>query len=152
MTEVDQNPFHVYSAVAGGTNSDDWLNIGLAVPHKDGRGYDVMLHALPLNPRLMLRDAGDERYVSADMAAETAAQEPASLRAKVDNYERSLIEQCLIEAGGRISEVMRRLDIPRRTLNEKMLRLGIERLRYTARSSRNKDVQLNSQSESVSGL
>ena len=45
-------------------------------------------------------------------------------------FERALIERCLTETGGNIGAVMERLSIPRRTLNEKMQRLGIDRHRF----------------------
>ena len=35
--------------------SDFWLNIGVAFPHKDTKGFNVMLQALPLNGKLVLR-------------------------------------------------------------------------------------------------
>jgi len=35
-----------------------------------------------------------------------------------------------LEAGGKISAVMEQLDIPRRTLSEKMARFGLDRRRY----------------------
>jgi two-component system C4-dicarboxylate transport response regulator DctD len=41
-----------------------------------------------------------------------------------------LIERCLSETGGKISAVLERLKIPRRTLSEKMVRLGIDRQRF----------------------
>jgi two-component system C4-dicarboxylate transport response regulator DctD len=49
------------------------------------------------------------------------------LKALMDAYERNLIESSLRRHGGRISDVMRELDLPRRTLNEKMTRLGLSR-------------------------
>jgi DNA-binding NtrC family response regulator len=95
-----------------------WLKIGLALPHLDGNRFDVMLQALPLNARLVVR---------AIAAPESHEHERRSLARQVESFERALIERCLIEAGGNISTVMDRLDIPRRTLNEKMTRLGIDR-------------------------
>jgi two-component system C4-dicarboxylate transport response regulator DctD len=53
-----------------------------------------------------------------------------SLAQQVELFERALIERCLVETGGRISAVIERLDIPRRTLSEKMARLGIDRRRF----------------------
>jgi two-component system C4-dicarboxylate transport response regulator DctD len=41
-----------------------------------------------------------------------------------------LIERALSESGGKISTVMERLDIPRRTLSEKMTRFGLDRQRF----------------------
>jgi two-component system C4-dicarboxylate transport response regulator DctD len=53
-----------------------------------------------------------------------------SLAEQVEAFERALIERCLSETGGKISAVLERLKIPRRTLSEKMVRLGIDRQRF----------------------
>ena len=50
-----------------------------------------------------------------------------SLRKRVRAYEKYVIESCLPQHNGRISCVLEALDINRRTLNEKMTRLGIVR-------------------------
>lgn len=49
------------------------------------------------------------------------------LRKRVRAYEKYVIESCLLQHNGRISSVLEALDINRRTLNEKMNRLGIVR-------------------------
>jgi two-component system C4-dicarboxylate transport response regulator DctD len=53
-----------------------------------------------------------------------------SLAQQLEAFERTVIERSLAESGGRISAVMERLDIPRRTLSEKMSRLGLDRQRF----------------------
>src|SRR5438552_2561722 len=53
-----------------------------------------------------------------------------SLAEQVEAFERTLIERALIESGGKISAVMERLGIPRRTLSEKMTRFGLDRQRF----------------------
>lgn len=55
----------------------------------------------------------------------------APLEALVEAYERKLIVAALEEAGGSIARAMARLGLPRRTLNEKMRRHGIERPRLS---------------------
>jgi two-component system C4-dicarboxylate transport response regulator DctD len=67
----------------------------------------------PLMPQAV--DAGSERL---------------SLAEQVEAFERALIERCLSETGGKINTVLERLKIPRRTLSEKMVRLGIDRQRF----------------------
>ena len=59
----NQPAFRVYSVISRGEGKDDyWLNIGLAFPHQDGKGFNVMLQALPLNAKLVLREpAADEQ-------------------------------------------------------------------------------------------
>ena len=46
---------------------------------------------------------------------------------RVRAFERHLLEQALAESGGSVKETMRRLGLSRRTLNEKMARLGVRR-------------------------
>jgi two-component system C4-dicarboxylate transport response regulator DctD len=77
-----------------------------------------------------LRNAA-ERY-ALGIGAKAATEEPKrSLAEQVDEFERTVIERSLAESGGKIATVMERLDIPRRTLNEKMTRFGLDRQRFT---------------------
>lgn len=50
-----------------------------------------------------------------------------SLAAQLEDYERKLIRQSLIQHQGNIQKVLDELQLPRRTLNQKMLRLGLQR-------------------------
>lgn len=52
------------------------------------------------------------------------------LREYVDNFEKSLLEQALAECSGHVGKVCDLLKIPRRTLNEKLLKHGISRQRF----------------------
>ena len=130
MSESGRLAYRVYSAIPRRDNGEDWLNIGLAVPHRDGKGFDVMLKALPLNPKLVMRnvDHGQQPAYARELIHRERPK-PASLRRQVEAFERALIEQCLIEAGGKVSAVIEQLDVPRRTLSEKIARLGIDRRR-----------------------
>ena len=38
-----------------GTVNAEWLKIGVAFFHKDGKGFDVALDAVPVNGRVVLR-------------------------------------------------------------------------------------------------
>jgi len=79
-----------------------------------------------------LRNAA-ERYalgLGGFAAGAQAEQEKVSLAEQVDAFERALLERSLAEAGGKIGTVMERLDIPRRTLSEKMVRHGLDRRRF----------------------
>ncbi len=54
-------PTHrVYTIIPrkGEDGQDDsfWLNIGGAFPHKDGKGWNLILQALPLDGKLVLRE------------------------------------------------------------------------------------------------
>jgi two-component system C4-dicarboxylate transport response regulator DctD len=95
----------------------------------------LMAHSWPGNVR-ELRNAA-ERYALGLREPllpnlQAAESEPFSLAQQVDAFERALIERCLMETGGKISVVMERLDIPRRTLSEKMARFGLDRRRFTS--------------------
>ena len=94
----------------------------------------LMAHSWPGNVR-ELRNAA-ERYALGLREPllpnlPGAESERLSLAQQVDAFERALIERCLVETGGKISVVMERLDIPRRTLSEKMARFGLDRRRFT---------------------
>jgi two-component system C4-dicarboxylate transport response regulator DctD len=98
-----------------------------------------MAHNWPGNVR-ELRNAA-ERY-ALGLAEPLIATQPEadgghSLAQQVEMFERALIERCLVETGGRISAVIERLDIPRRTLSEKMVRLGIDRRRFKVSDGQN---------------
>jgi hypothetical protein len=52
-------PTHIAFAVrnfeAEGKQDSQWLRIGAAWPHKDGKGFDVTLEATPVSGRVVLR-------------------------------------------------------------------------------------------------
>ena len=50
-----------------GENPAFWTRIGSAWPHKDGKGLNLVLSALPTNSRLVLRE-----YTSEDEKKDTA--------------------------------------------------------------------------------
>ena len=53
---ADQQPmYRAYTIVEREKDVPFWLNIGVAFPHKDTKGFNVMLQALPLNGKLVLR-------------------------------------------------------------------------------------------------
>ena len=60
MSSDNQPAFRVYSVIPREGKDDYWLNIGLAFPHQDGKGFNVMLQALPLNAKLVLREPTEE--------------------------------------------------------------------------------------------
>lgn len=49
--------YRVYSIIERPKQDDYWLNIGVAFPHEDGDGFNVILQALPLhgNGKIVLR-------------------------------------------------------------------------------------------------
>jgi len=134
MTKDSKDQLGVYSVVSDDSGRDVCVEIGYATPHHDGQGFDLTLRALPLASRLMLREgaSGDPALelredALGDSHEESQHTTPRSLAGQVREFERAVIRQCLLETGGNIAAALHRLKIPRRTLNEKMVRLGIDR-------------------------
>lgn len=65
--------FRVYSIIERQKQDDYWLNIGVAFPHEDGKGFNVMLQALPLhgNGKIVLREHEPTDHDEADTSQET---------------------------------------------------------------------------------
>jgi hypothetical protein len=57
-----QQPTHrAYSVIKRDGQDDYWLNLGLAFPHKDGKGFNIMLQAIPLDGKIVCREiTGDD--------------------------------------------------------------------------------------------
>lgn len=77
MSENYQPAFRVYSVIPREGKNDYWLNIGLAFPHQDGKGFNVMLQALPLNAKLVLREAAEHEEDEATPANNRAPRREA---------------------------------------------------------------------------
>jgi Bacterial regulatory protein, Fis family len=160
MTKDSHHLLGVYSIVSDEDGHDLQVEIGYATQHPDGRGFDLTLRALPLTSKLVLRELEQDgsrhqsheesqnrvRENSGESQSEDSQAEsqdhPAdngtvSLASQMREFERAAIQQCLLETGGSIGAALKRLKIPRRTLNEKMVRLGIDRrsLKPLSRSS-----------------
>ena len=63
MAEKEQprQPSHrAYSVIRREGQDDFWLNIGLAFPHKDGKGLNIILQAFPLDGKIVLREPSDD--------------------------------------------------------------------------------------------
>lgn len=39
-----------------GSPQANWIRVGIAFPHKDARGYNIEIKALPINGKLVLRE------------------------------------------------------------------------------------------------
>jgi hypothetical protein len=57
MSKKDKPTHDAYVAVSTGPNPTDtiWLKVGAAWEHKDGEGFNVVLHATPVTGKLVLR-------------------------------------------------------------------------------------------------
>ncbi|AIW18250.1 sigma-54-dependent Fis family transcriptional regulator [Vibrio coralliilyticus] len=58
--------------------------------------------------------------------------QPLSLATQVAEFERSAIEQALLESGGSIKQTMDKLSLARKTLYDKMQRYGLDKANYKA--------------------
>ncbi len=52
---AQQPTYQAYTVVKREGQDDFWLNIGAAFMHQDGEGFNVVLQALPLNGKIVLR-------------------------------------------------------------------------------------------------
>ncbi|MBZ0149325.1 MAG: hypothetical protein K8F62_17545 [Pseudorhodoplanes sp.] len=70
--------FRVYSIIERKGQDDYWLNIGVAFPHEDGKGFNVMLQALPIhgNGKIVLREH-DQKDQAEDDAGRDNGRRPA---------------------------------------------------------------------------
>jgi len=74
--EQPKMPTHrAFSVIRREGQDDFWLNLGLAFPHKDGKGLNVMLQAFPLDGKLVLREIEEDE-------PERAERPPASRRGR----------------------------------------------------------------------
>jgi hypothetical protein len=49
-------PYIAYSVRDRGEGKDShWTEIGVAFPHKDGKGYDILFEVVPLSGRMSIR-------------------------------------------------------------------------------------------------
>jgi hypothetical protein len=56
-----KQPTHrAYTVIKREGQDDFWLNIGLAFEHADGKGFNVVLQALPIDGKIILRIPVDE--------------------------------------------------------------------------------------------
>lgn len=47
--------FRAYTVIKREGKEDYWLNLGVAYPHEDGQGFNLLLQALPIDGRIVLR-------------------------------------------------------------------------------------------------
>ena len=47
--------YRAYTVVKRENKDDYWLNLGVAFPHEDGEGLNLLLQALPIDGKIVLR-------------------------------------------------------------------------------------------------
>lgn len=62
---MTQPKFHAYNVrnYKDGEGKDDafWTKIGVVFEHKDGKGYDVVLEAFPVDGRITIREPKEKK-------------------------------------------------------------------------------------------
>ena len=63
-THSAKPPFRAFTVSKKGEGQNDfWTQIGAAFPHHDGLGFNVLLQALPIDGRIVLRPAKETKPV-----------------------------------------------------------------------------------------
>jgi hypothetical protein len=70
-------PTHrAYSVIKRDGQDDYWLNLGLAFPHKDGSGLNIILQAFPLDGKIVLREITDDEAAEAPPPSRGRQEQP----------------------------------------------------------------------------
>ncbi len=83
--EGGRKPDHLaYNVSPSRDGKVHWEKVGAAWQHRDGRGFDIDLHSVPVNGRVTLREMREERMdeYAKDRAAQEPAPEPAAKRSR----------------------------------------------------------------------
>lgn len=54
-SHVSTPAYRAYTVIKREGKDDYWLNLGVAFPHEDGEGFNILLQALPTDAKLVLR-------------------------------------------------------------------------------------------------
>ena len=49
-----------YTVIKREGQDDYWLNLGLVFGHQDGKGFNIVLQALPLDGKIVCREVADD--------------------------------------------------------------------------------------------
>ena len=52
--------FRAYTVIKRDGKDDFWLNLGVAFAHEDHKGFNLLLQALPIDGKLVLREYTEE--------------------------------------------------------------------------------------------
>ena len=70
--------YTAYTIVKRDKKDDFWLNIGVAFPHDDGKGFNVFLQALPIGDgKIVLREAEAQKAEISDSGRQEDRREDA---------------------------------------------------------------------------
>jgi hypothetical protein len=71
-----QQPTHrAYSVFKREGQDDYWLNLGLAFPHKDAKGFNIILQAIPFDAKIVIREiTGDDKNAEDERTRQAVRQ------------------------------------------------------------------------------
>jgi hypothetical protein len=72
--EPRQPTHRAYSVIRREGQDDFWLNLGLVFEHKDGKGFNIVLQALPLDGKIVCREITEDSSQGARAAPGFRAQ------------------------------------------------------------------------------
>ncbi len=61
QTSSGNAPTHIAYQVREGGQKSYWTRIGAAWPHKDGNGFNIQLESIPLDGKITIRTASEEK-------------------------------------------------------------------------------------------
>jgi hypothetical protein len=68
MATQQQPTFTAFAVTKRGEGQDDWWTpIGAAFPHKDEKGFNVILQSIPLDGKIVLRPPKDDDQKTTDL-------------------------------------------------------------------------------------
>jgi hypothetical protein len=68
---AQQPTYQAYTVVKREGQDDFWLNIGAAFMHQDGEGFNIVLQALPINGKIVLRPPKAQAEATQETAGKT---------------------------------------------------------------------------------
>jgi hypothetical protein len=74
MANSSQPAYRAYTVIKREGQDDFWLPIGAAFMHQDGDGYNVVLQALPIDGKVVLRLPKDDQAEQSDQQQNKASR------------------------------------------------------------------------------
>lgn len=78
MAAQQQPHYRAYTVIKREGQEDFWLAIGAAFMHQDGDGFNVVLQALPIDGKIVLRLPKDDRAEQGSAQQTPAKNKPGS--------------------------------------------------------------------------
>ena len=74
--EPHKETHRAYSVIKREGRDDYWLDLGLVFPHKDGRGFNILLQAFPLDGKIVCREITAEDEEATGTVTPMRSQQP----------------------------------------------------------------------------